>query len=172
MSKLVKDLVSQDFAKRLDGVQDCLLVNVIGMSANETVVLRKMLREKNIQLLVVKNSLAKRATEGGPLSSAFSGAEGTLAVVWGAEDFISLTKEVTELDKGTEFEKFETRGGVMDGEQLSPERVNEISKWPNRAEQLSILSGQFLSPGATLNAQLLGPGGMLQSQIKQKGEED
>jgi large subunit ribosomal protein L10 len=44
------------------------------------VVLRRQLREKNIHLLVVKNGLAKRATEGTPLSAAFDGAEGALAV--------------------------------------------------------------------------------------------
>ena len=48
----------------LDGVDDALLVNVVGLDANQSVLLRKQLRDKNIQLLVVKNSLARRATEG------------------------------------------------------------------------------------------------------------
>ena len=34
MSKYVKDLVSKDISKRLEGVDDALLVNVIGMDAN------------------------------------------------------------------------------------------------------------------------------------------
>ena len=38
-------------------------------------------------------------------------------------------------------------------------------------EQLSILSGQILSPGATLSAQLLSAGSKLASQIKKKSEE-
>jgi hypothetical protein len=58
----------------------------------------------------------------------------------------------------------------MDGERLTAEKVKEISKWPNRLEQLSILSGQILSAGANLSAALLGPGGALASQIKKKGE--
>lgn len=172
MSKYVKDLLSQDLSKRLDGVEDALLVNVIGMSANESVLLRRQLREKNISLMVVKNSLAKRATEGTPLSPAFEGAEGTLAIVWGGEDFISLTKEVSALDKGADFEAFETRGGVMDGEALTADKVKEISKWPNREEQLSILVGQLLSPGASLQSQLTAPGGLLVSQLDKKAEGD
>ncbi|MEM8681284.1 MAG: 50S ribosomal protein L10, partial [Planctomycetota bacterium] len=84
MSKFVKGLITRDFGKRLEGVDEALLVNVIGIDANQTVVLRKELRDKNIQLMVVKNSLAKRATEGTPLAAAFSGVEGTLAVMWGA----------------------------------------------------------------------------------------
>ena len=173
MSKFVKDLLSKDLASRLDGVEDCVLANVIGMDANTTSSLRKQLREKGIGLMVVKNSLAKRATEGTSLAPAFEGVSGTRAVLWGAEDFVSLVKEVTTLDKDEEdFEKFEACGGVMDGEQLTPERVREISKWPSRSEQLSMLVGQLLGPGSTLAAQLIGPGGALASQIKQVAEKE
>lgn len=171
MSKYVKDLMTRELADRLDGVDAAVLVNVMGLPVNKTVNLRKQLREKNIQLMVVKNTLARRATEGTPLAAAFEGVEGSLAICWGGEDFVSLVKEVTELDKSAEFEQFETRGGVMDGQALTKERVGEISKWPNRAEQLSILSGQILAPGANLSAALLGPGAALASQVKSKSEE-
>ena len=172
MSKLVKNLLAKDLSNRLDGVEDCVLANVIGMDANSTSALRKRLREKGIGMMVVKNSLAQRATEGTSLAAAFEGIGGTNAVLWGADDFVSLVKEATELNKDEEeFEVFETRGGAMDGVQLTPERVLEISKWPSRAEQLSMLVGQILGPGAQLAAQLKGPGGALVSQIKSKGEE-
>lgn len=172
MSKQVKDLITQDVARRLEGVSDCVLADIIGLDANSTVLLRRQLREKDIHMLVVKNSLARRATEGTSLAPAFDSMDGSLAVVWGGVDFVSLVKEVTQLDKGKEFEKFAAKGGVMDGESLSPAQLTEISKWPSREEQLSILLGQILSPGANLVGALLGPGGGLASQIKQKGEED
>ena len=170
MSKYVKDLMTKELSNKLQGVDSAVLVNVVGMNANQTVVLRKRLREKNIRMLVVLNNLARRATEGTPLAPAFEGLNGSAAVVWGGEDFVSLVKEVTELDKDKTFAKFEARGGVMDGERLSPERVKEISKWPNRQQQISILVGQILSPGANLSAALLGPGGALASQIKKLTE--
>jgi len=172
MSKYVKNLISDEIAKRLDGVEDALLVNVVGMEANNTVELRQELREKGIQILVVKNSLAARATEGTSLHPAFDGLTGTHAVVWGAEDFIALAKEVVRLDKEKKYPKFEPTGGVMDGEKLTPERVKDISKWPNRAEQLSLLMGQVLAPGAELSAALLGPGAALGSQLKQIADKE
>ena len=43
-------------------MNDALLVNVVGLDAIRTTKLRKELRAKNIQLEVVKNSLARRAT--------------------------------------------------------------------------------------------------------------
>lgn len=173
MSKTVKDLMTRDMERRFDGIEDCVLANVIGLDANTTTALRKRLREKNIGLLVIKNSLAQRATAGTSLAPAFEGLEGAAAVMWGAEDFVSLVKEAVNLDKDAGFEQFKARGGVMGGEPLSAEKVHEISKWPSRAEQLSLLVGQILGPGGQLSAQIIGPGGKLASQIKQifdKGE--
>jgi large subunit ribosomal protein L10 len=171
MSKYVKQLISNELKSRLDGVTDALLVDVIGMESTATVELRKVLRKKDIHLLVVKNSLARRATEGTPLAPAFEGATGSVAVVWGGEDVVSLAKEVTRLAEDKKYEPFAPKGGVMDGAALSAEQVKAVSKWPSRAEQLSLLVGQILSPGANLAAQILGPGAKLVSQIKKKGEE-
>lgn len=170
MSKRVKDLITKDFASRLTGVDDALVVNVIGLNAQKTYQLRRRLREKNITLMVVRNGLVRRATEGTSLAPAMNKMDGSLAFVWGAEDFVSLAKEIVSVSEAKEFEGFETKGGVMDGEQLSADRVKEISKWPSRQEQLSILLGQILSPGANLVAALMGPGASLASQIKQKAE--
>lgn len=170
MSKHVKDLVSKEIAHRLVGVGDAVLVNVVGLDAGKTFSLRRQLRQKDIHLMVVKNSLAKRATQGTPLAHAFQGVDGTLAMVWGSEDFISLAKEVTALDGSAEFPAFQTRGGVMDGEHLTADGVRAVSKWPNREEQIRILLGQILSPGANLVSQLLGPGRSLASQVEEKGK--
>ena len=108
------------------------------------------LRKKNIKLEVVKNSMALRATEGTPLAPAFEGVEGTLAIVWGSDDFVSLTKEVVRLSEAKEFEGFAAKGGAMDGAKLTPAEVKSVSKWPSRLEQLSIIVGQILGPGSQL----------------------
>ena len=127
MSKYLKDQITADLTRRLDGVADCVLANVNGLDSEKTFLLRKRLREKDIHVLVVKNTLARRATEGTSLGPAFEGIQGSSAIVWGGEDFVSLVKEVTELDKDEEFEEFSALGGAMDGEQLTPDRVKEIS---------------------------------------------
>jgi large subunit ribosomal protein L10 len=172
MSKYLKNLISDDLKKRLDGVEDLLVVDVMKMNSEKTVTLRKTLRGKKINLLVVKNSLARRATEGTVLAPAFEGVEGSAAVVWGAEDIVSLAKALTKLLEDKQFETLVPKGGVMGGSRLAADDIKKISKWPSRAEQLSILVGQILSPGATLSAQLLGPGAKLGSQIKKKSEGD
>lgn len=171
MSKYVKDLVTTEYKADFQGVGDLLLVNISGMNANANMRLRREFRARNIKLKMVKNSLALRATEGSSLAPAFEGGGMAAAALWGGEDIVSLAKEVIRLAKEKQYEPFSPLGGVMGGEKLSKQQVEEVSKWPSRAEQLSILVGQILSPGATLSAQLLGPGGALASQVKQKGEE-
>lgn len=171
MSKYVKDLVTRDIKRRLEGVEDAVLVSCVGMDANTTNELRGELDKKDIHMLVVKNSLARRATEGTQLAPAFEGATGQIGVCWGSTDFVSLVKELVDLDKDKgKFQKFVADGGVMDGEKLDAEGLKAVSKWPSREEQISLLVGQILSPGANLSAALLGPGKMLNSQIKQIGE--
>lgn len=172
MSKVVKSLVAEDIKRRLNGVQDCVVGNMVGLNSELTAELRKKLRDKKIGVLVIKNSLARLATNGTSLGPAFEGLKGTAAVLYGGEDFITLVKEVTALDKDDKFSVFKTRGGVMDGERLTAEKVAEISKWPNRQEQLSILVGQILGPGRKLAAQVIAPAGKLASQIEQAGEKN
>ena len=171
MSKYVKELITTDLRNRLSGVDDALLVDVIGMKNENAVKLRQRLRQKNIRLMVVKNSLARRATEGTRLAPAFQVGEGTLAIVWGGENVVSLAKEIMSIAEMKDFEPFQPKGGAMEGQPLTAEQVKAVSKWPSRQEQLSILSGQILSPGANLSSQLLGAGAKLASQIKKKGEE-
>lgn len=172
MSKYVKNLITEDLRARLDGVEDALVVNVVGLQANVSHRLRKELRQKNIHVLVVKNSLAARAAAGTSLAPAFEGLAGSAAVCWGAEDIVALAKEITRLSKDKQYAPFEPRGGVMGGERLTASQVEDVSKWPSREEQLSLLVGQILGPGGRLAGQLLGPGGAVASQIASRAEEE
>ena len=173
MSKYVKELVTRDIKRRLEGVQDAVVVSYVGMSANSTHDLRNELNAKNINMMVVKNSLARRATEGTSIASAFEGASGQVAVCWGSTDFVSLVKEIVRLDKNKDkYDKFVAGGGVMDGEKLDADGLKAVSKWPSREEQISLLVGQILGPGSRISGALLGPGKLLNSQIKQKGDGD
>ena len=142
MSKYVKNLIAGELQNRLEGVHDAIVVDVVGLDANSTVKLRKLLLEKGIHMLVVKRSMALRATHDTPLRCLFERKQGSVAVVWGCEDFVSLAKEMMAIVKSGEFAKFEIKSGVMDGELLSAEKVAEISKWPNREEQIALLVGR------------------------------
>lgn len=169
MSKYVKNLITENLSQRLRGIDDALLVNMVGLDANTSNRLRRELREKNIHVMVVKNSLAARAAAGTPLAPMFEGLTGTSAICWGGDDVVSLAKEIVRLAKDEKLAPFAARGGVLDGERLTAQQVEEVSKWPSRQEQLAMLVGQILGPAARLAGQLLGPGSTLAGQIAQRG---
>ncbi len=171
MSKYVKNLLTEHLRERLKGVDYALVVNMVGLNATTDNRLRRELRGKNIHVMVVKNSLARRAVAGTPLAGAFDGMTGPTAICWGGDDIVSLAKEITRLARDPKFAPFAARGGVMDGEPLTAAQVEQVSKWPSRVEQLSMLVGQILGPGAQLASQITTVGSALASQIAQVGEE-
>ena len=77
MSKYVKNLITENLRQRLKNVNDALLVNMVGLTANANNRLRGELAGKNVNVIVVKNSLAARATTGTPLEPMFQGLTGT-----------------------------------------------------------------------------------------------
>jgi large subunit ribosomal protein L10 len=170
MSKFVKSLVSDDIKKRLQNVNDALLVNMIGMNSSSTFTLRKELRAKKISVLVVKNSLAAQATAGTPLAKLMDGVAGSAAICWGSDDIVALAKSITEIRKSDKFPAFQPRGGVMDGERISADQIAEVAKWPSRTEQLGLVVGQILSVGSRVSSQLIAVGGALASQISEKAK--
>ena len=92
MSKFVKNIITEDLKRRLDGVDNALLVNVVGMKVNDSNSLRATLAEKGVKVMVVKNSLAARAFADDPLGPAFDGLTGNAAVCWGASDMSRLPR--------------------------------------------------------------------------------
>lgn len=174
MSKRVKNIITSDLSKRLDGVQNALLVNVIGLQVNTSNRLRRDFSSKGIRMLVVKNSLAARATQGTPLEKLFKGLEGSCAVVWGDMEIVNLAKEIVKVSKEKAYAKFEIRGGILDGEAFAAAKVVEISAWPTREEQIALLLGQIVGVGSKLSSQMLSVGSKLASQfvkLSEGGEE-
>jgi large subunit ribosomal protein L10 len=165
MSKLVKNLLVDDLKGRLNGVNELIVVSLGRLDGTKTTQLRQALRKKKIHLQLIKNSLARRATLDTPLAPAFGKTEGMLAIAWGGEDVVDLAKELDRVAGIKDYEGFELRGGALDGSNLNASDVKNVAKWPTRAEQLSILSGQISSMGALLSGQILGAGGTLAGQI-------
>ena len=165
MSKLVKNLLVDDLKGRLTGVGEVIVLSLGRLDGTKTTQLRQTLRKKKIHLQLIKNSLARRATLDTPLAPAFGKTEGMLAIAWGGEDVVDLAKELDRVSAIKDYDGVEFRGGALDGARLEPSDVKSVAKWPSRAEQLSILSGQISSMGSTLSGQILGAGGTLAGQI-------
>ncbi|MCL2305062.1 MAG: 50S ribosomal protein L10 [Planctomycetaceae bacterium] len=172
MSKFVKQLVTNQLQERLAGINYAFLVSLVGIDANRNHALRTMMADRGIRMSVIKNSLARRATEGTPIAAGFEKIEGACAVCWGAADVVALAKELVKLTKDKSLSGFEIKAAVLDGEALNSVQAVDVSKWPTREEQIAMLLGQIIGVGAKLNSQLVAIGGGLASQIKQLAEKD
>lgn len=170
MSKRVKNIIANDMAKKLEGVENALLVNVVGLEVNTSNRLRGDLAAKGVRLMVVKNSLANRAVKGTALDGLFEKASGSCALAFGDMDIVNLAKEIVRVSKDKAYDKFEIRGGILDGEVFNAARAVEISSWPTREEQIALLLGQIVGVGSKLSAQFISVGSKLASQFKKIAE--
>lgn len=170
MSKVIKNHIMNELTRELDGHGEVLVVDVSGLTGNEVNDLRLALRQQEISLLSVKNSLARRACESIGLEALRPVLEGPSTLVWGGEDVVALSREITKWTK--EIDTFEVKGGAVEGKTLDAAGVDKLSKSPGRVELLSIIAGLILSPGGNIAGALLGPGGTVAGQIKSKAEEE
>ncbi|HEX8913951.1 MAG TPA: 50S ribosomal protein L10 [Humisphaera sp.] len=166
MSKYVKDLITKELGKRLEGVEGLAVINPRGVDATKTNQLRRRLREKGLRMTVVKNSLAGRAVAGTKLTGFEKLLEGASAVVYGKNASISGMARLL-LDEKKNDEKIELRGVFFDGEVYpGDEGVKTVSTMPTREEAIANVVAAILGPGRKLAAALKGPGGTLGAVLK------
>ncbi len=164
MSKLVKEMVMAEIRNRIGEPSDMLVIDSSRLDAISTNRFRLALREKDFSAVTVKNSLAKKVLNEAGVTALDSILQGPSTLVWGGEDIVALSKEISKWAK--ELDGLEIKGGTTEGASLSAEEVDTLSKSPSREELIGQIVGLALSPGAQLAAALLGPGGKIAGQIK------
>ncbi|MEO0511397.1 MAG: 50S ribosomal protein L10 [Planctomycetota bacterium] len=165
MSKPVKEMIVSAYENRMGGQDDALVVSLRGVNAEGTESIRGRLREKEITVQVVKNSLARKAFEGTKLESLGSLMKGQNAVIYGAESVVDVAREIVEIAK--EFPDVELKGAVLDGELYEgDDGVERLSKFPTRDEAIATAVTLVLSPARNLLGAVKGPGGRLAGLIK------
>lgn len=170
MSKYVKELLISDIRQKIGDSRDMLVLNTSKIDAITANKLRIALGKKQIRLLSVKNTLAKKALSEVGISALDPFLDGPSTLVWGGEDVVALSKEIAKWAK--DLEKLEIKGGAVEGTPLTAAQVDQLSKSPSREELLGQIVGLILSPGAQLSAALLGPGAKLASQVKKMADKE
>jgi large subunit ribosomal protein L10 len=169
MSKSVKDMMIHQIRERVGENRDLLVVDTARVDAITDNRFRISLRERGIDLIQVKNSLARKALESADVSLDHC-LKGPSTLIWGGEDAVALSKELSKWAK--ELPGLEIKGASVDGQPLDAAGVESLSKSPSRLELLSQIVGLVLSPGARLSGALLGPGAKLNSQLKSMADKE
>lgn len=122
------------------------LMDFKGLTVLEMTELRNRLREANISIRVVKNTLAKRALKQVGKESVETYLNGPVSVVWSQEDSTTPARVLIEFIK--KHEKGIIRGGFIEGTLFDPATIVSLAKLPPKKELYALLA-------SSLNASLV-----------------
>lgn len=144
MARPEKVAIVEDIRGRLGRATGVVLTDYRGLTAQDMSRLRRTVRESGAEFQVIKNTLFKRAAEGTQAEPLASDLSGPLAVAFGYEDPVDLTKLVARLDK--DYQNLDVRMGLIDRQVFNAAKITAISKLPARQDLLGGLVGGLHSP--------------------------
>ncbi len=165
MSKQIKQIEMAALKKTFQDIRDLVVLSADKLNCQADNQLRATLRKKNIRLMMVKNSLARRVFDdvGIKLTDCW---EGSTLFAWGANSLAELSKELDALVK--KYDKFlKVKGAVSEGQGIA---FKTALAMPTKAEAIGHIVGLAMSPASRLVSQILGPASQLASQIKTLSE--
>ena len=148
MERTQKEQVVADFHADFSAAQGAVLVDYQGLTDSAVKEIRKAFRAEGVKYRVVKNSLAKIATQGTPLSVLENDFVGPTAIAYSLEDPVAPARVASEYAEKEK--KFEIRCGYCDSARLDVAGVDALAKLPGKNELRSKLLNLFNAPATNL----------------------
>ena len=137
MRKEDKAALVDEIADRLGDAEAIFAVDYRGITVPQAAELRAKLAEADTTFRVVKNRLAKRATERAGTAELDPLFEGPTALAFVKGDAVAAAKAISTF--GRQHDILEYKGGLMDGAPLDPDQFRTIARLPG----LDVLHGQL-----------------------------
>ena len=169
MKKQEKAFFVDNLTEELKGAKSVLLVNYVGLTVKMQQELKKRLKEANASILVVKNTLLKRAGEAAKVDKELlseSILSGPTALVIAKEDPIAPIQVLGKFAK--EFEVLQMKVGVLEGNFQDKDSLDKIATLPGKDALLGQLLAVLISPNYGLVRVLNANGQKLVSILKAK----
>ena len=118
-----------------------ILTRYTGISAAKLTELRRRFNEAGAKYQVVKNTLARRAVQGGKMEFLSEYFKGPIALAVGFDDPSAPAKVLTKAEKDADFKKLEAVVGALEGTKIEPEGLESLAKMPGKLELRAQLLG-------------------------------
>lgn len=134
----------EEVSKKFDSAVSIVIVDYRGLTVEEVTELRKQLREANVEMRVIKNSILSRAAIAAGLEGLDDVFVGPTAIAFSQEDVVAPAKIIN--DFAEKAKSLEIKGGVIEGKVSSVEDIVSLAKLPNREGLLSMLLSVLQAP--------------------------
>ncbi|MGH9253311.1 MAG: 50S ribosomal protein L10 [Vicinamibacterales bacterium] len=132
VSRAEKAQELEDLTVAFQSADTAFVVDYKGLNVPQVTELRRQIRAARAQYKVVKNTLARRASQGTRVSALESHFAGTTAVAYTGNDAVALAKALTTFMKGAP--KLSIRAAVVQGQAIKPAEVADLANMPGRPE--------------------------------------
>lgn len=154
LKKQKKEQVITELKEGFDKAKAIIFTDYRGMTVAELSDLRRSLRNGNFHYRVVKNTLAKIASQGTPVSAAQDSFKGPVGIAISYDDPVMTVKKILGYSKNNE--KLKVSSGIIEGRFCTPDELRAVAELPPRNVLLSMLAGTLLAPlsklAGTINA--------------------
>jgi large subunit ribosomal protein L10 len=139
-----------DFLKAVfNDTESIVLASVSGINASQIASLRRKLHEGGVSFKVVKNKLARIASQETPVSVLFNDFANSTAVAWSTRDAVAPAKILVKFKEETE--QFEVKAGCNSGKRLDFNELKALASLPS----LDVLRAQLLAAVQAVSTKLL-----------------
>lgn len=132
VTRAEKEQELEALSSTFQSASSAILVDYRGLNVPQVTELRRQLRAARAQYKVVKNTLAKRASQGTAFASLEAHFEGTTALAYTGDDVVALAKALTTFMKGAP--TLSIKAAVVEGQAIKPAEVTDLASLPGRPE--------------------------------------
>ena len=144
----LKEKKVAEIKEKIEKAKGIVLANYQGLTVEEDTLLRKGLREAQVDYKVYKNSLTALAAKELGIDGVETYLEGPVAIAFGYDDATVAARILNNFTK--DHKKLELKAGIIDGAIYDADTIIKIASIPSREVLIAKLLGSFKAPLSNL----------------------